>query len=307
MIKAKEKLVRQAVILELKRLSLSLDTELETTAHLSAEDVEDNLREIGIDPNQPLPTKLRQLIFAEASEQQAVYAIGGVGEWVEGERLDQRRKKTSHVCVSNAPLQNECSDEVRSLILEIRFLARQHRYDEALELAIEATQLDPNYWRAWITRGTLLVIADKIDEGDRIFAQVSKDFHDNSKARAAGLHGCAWALETRYGLDPPPDVLLEVSRLYKEALRLDGLRANTRASSLIYHFKSDETDKDWKLLEASGVYEGFLTELAFELNCRGERLNGCGARAYKILLALFMWLRHFMSSDGPRPAAGYSY
>ena len=251
MTKADEKLITRAAISELERLSLLLDTELEVTASMSAEEAEDGLRQMGLNPNQPLT------------------------------------KTPAHVYVSDEPLHNECSDEVKLLILEVRHLANQQRYGEALDLAILATQVDPNYWRAWISRGTLLVLFGEVDAGDKIFDRVAKEFSGNPKAVAAGLHGRAWVKEIRCGLDPSADALQEVTNLYEEALRLDSSRANTRASLLIHSMMSDGADDKAKLLKDSLLREGFFDALRFELTERG-------ARASKALQALPAWLRRLL-------------
>jgi tetratricopeptide (TPR) repeat protein len=260
MSKADEKLIKRAAISELERLALLLDTELGVTASMSIEEIEDELRGMGLDPNQPL------------------------------------KKTQAHAYVSDEPLHNECSDEVKLLILEIRHLAHQRRYKEALDLAIMATQVDPNYWRAWISRGTLLVLFGEVDAGNKIFERVSKEFSGNPKAVAAGLHGRAWVKEVRGGLDLSADTLQEVAGLYEEALRLDISRTNTRASLLISSLMSAKTDDKVKLLEDSVLREGFFDALRFEFTERG-------ARARKAMQALPAWLRRLLFPI--RPILGF--
>jgi tetratricopeptide (TPR) repeat protein len=218
---------------------------------MPVEEVENFLREMGLDPNQPIP------------------------------------KRVAYVSVSDEPLRNECMDEVKLLILEIRCLMRQRRYEEALDLAILATESAPHYWRAWKTRGSLLVLFGKTDEGDRIFEQLLKDFPDNPKAVAAGLHNRAWVREVRCGLSPSADELHEVSRLYEKALQFDSSRVNTRACLLINLLMSNKTDNDQKLLEDSILHEGFFDTLRFELTERG-------AEALKAFQKLPAWLRHLL-------------
>jgi hypothetical protein len=292
MTKAHEKLIRRAAILELEKLSLFLDTELEVTANMSIEEVEDNLREMGFNSSAPRPAEINHLIAEKAGQHQAAYARSAAEQHGTQEaprqspripvhvprslhsrlratrRPDPSFNKAAHVYVSDEPLHNECRDEVKLLILEIRDLAKQERYREALALAVEATRIEPNYWRAWITYGTLLVLFDKEDEGYKIFQQVSRDFPHNPKARAAGLHGCGWVTERRFQLNPAPAVRREVSRYYEKALKLDKSRANTRASLLAHQFLLNETDKFKKLLDESHLYEGFFDHFCFEMDCR---------------------------------------
>lgn len=251
MSKADEKLITRAAISELERLSRFLDTELEVTASMPIEEVENDLREMGFDPNQPLP------------------------------------KKAAYVWVSDEPLRDECTDEIKLLLLEIRHLARQRRYEEALDLAILATESAPHYWRAWKTRGSLLVLFGKTDEGDKIFEQILKDFPNNPKAVAAGLHNRAWVREVRCGLNPSVDELQAVSRLYEKALQFDGSRTNTRACLLINLLMSNSADNNQKLLEDSILHEGFFDALRFELTERG-------AGALKAFQRLPTWLRHLL-------------
>ncbi|HEY0322344.1 MAG TPA: hypothetical protein VGC66_15410 [Pyrinomonadaceae bacterium] len=297
MSKEREKLVTLAAILKLERISLFLDTELEVTAKMSVEEVENNLREMGLAPYKPLPEKIRRLISEQARERQASSLSDGA-EYAGQEALNQGIVMPAHVYVSDEPLQHECEGEVKRLILEIRHLTKQRRYKEALELAVEATQLDPNYWRAWISRGTLLVLFGKDDEGEKIFRQVLNDFSGNPKARAAALHGRAWLMERRYELNPPAKILREVSRLYEKALKLDETRANTRASLLICRKKLGEIDKFEKLQKESSFYEGFLDHLRFELTIR---------RAIEVWQSLSARLRRVLHDINSAPFGNFGY
>jgi tetratricopeptide (TPR) repeat protein len=291
--------VTKAALSELERLSSFLDTELEVSAHLPMGEIEDDLREMGLDPNQPLPMEISQLIFERGRGQQSPDTISDAGELAYSEDSRQDRlKKLAHVYISNEPLRDECSDDVKLLILGIRCLARQQRYEEALNLAREATQIAPDYWRAWISLGTLLVLSGEVDDGDKIFQQVSKDFADNPKAVAAGLHGCAWVKEIRFGLSPSANVRQEMARAYEKSLQLDSSRTNTRACLLIHRLMSDESGKHRKLLEDSVLHEGFFDDLRFELNERGARMN-------KVLQALPTWLRYLLYPLRPLHVGGY--
>lgn len=251
MTKSDDKLLRRAAISELERLSEFFDAELEVTASVSVEEAEADLRELGHDPDQPLP------------------------------------RPVAYVYVSDEPLRDECAGEVKLMILEIRYLTRQRRYAEALDLAVLATETAPHYWRAWISRASLLVLFGRVEAGERIFERVLEEFSDNAKAVAAGLHGRAWVRDIKCGLDPSGEDLREVSRLYEQALELDDSRANTRACLLIHSLMNERSDNDRRLLEESVMCEGFFDELRFEM---AER----GARAVEVLRLLPSWLRRLL-------------
>lgn len=292
--------VTKAALSELERLSSLLNAELEASASISMEEIDDKLREIGLDIGQSLPVETNPLFFEEVCGQHGPKTISGTGELIYLEDLNQARpKRQPHVYVSDESLQDECTDEVKLLILGIRCLARQQRYEEALSLARDATQLAPSYWRAWITLGTLLALFGKVDDADQIFQQVADDFSDNPKAVAAGLHGRAWVNEIRFGFAPPADALQETTRLYEASLQLDNSRTNTRACLVINRLMSDEISKHKKILEDSVLHEGFLDALRFELNERG-------ARIHKVLKALPTWLRHLLYPIRPLHVSDYS-
>ncbi|HXQ36440.1 MAG TPA: tetratricopeptide repeat protein, partial [Anaerolineales bacterium] len=149
-----------------------------------------------------------------------------------------RLTRPTHLFVRNDAIKEECSDEVKLLILKIRELVAQQRYDEALDLALKATRIDPNYWRAKTTLGVLLVALEQLGEGDKIFAEVLRDFPNTNKALATALHARAWVAETRCKLRPEAKELQEISRSYEQALKLDPSIANTRASLFICYAKS---------------------------------------------------------------------
>jgi tetratricopeptide (TPR) repeat protein len=214
------------------------------------------------------------------------------------EAEDEMRGRRPHVYVSDEPLQSECADEVKLLILAIRHLARQRRYEEALSLAREATRLVPSYWRARITLGTLLALFEKTDEAEQIFRQVATDFADDPKAAAAGLHGQAWINEIKFDASLPADVSRETTRLYEASLQLDNSRANTRACLAIKRLMSDEGSGHEKGLDDSVLHEGFLDNLRFELD------EG-GARIQEVLKAVPTWLRHLLYPIRPRNVSDY--
>jgi len=212
---------------------------------------------------------------------------------------DETRGPRPHVYVSDEPLHNECADEVKLLILGIRYLARQQRYEEALSLAQEATRLAPSYWRAQVTLGTLLGLFGKVEEAEQIFRQVVTEFADNQKAVAAGLHGQAWINEIRFGFPLPAEVFWETTCLYETSLRLDDSRTNTRACLAVRRLMSDEDGGIAKGLEDSVLREGFLENFRFEL-------DECGARIQEVLREAPTWLRHLLYPLRPLNVSDYS-
>ena len=190
--------------------------------------------------------------------------------------------------VSDEPLSNHCADhEAKLLILKIRHLSKQKRYEEALGLAFKATRDYPACWRGWSSLGALMVQLGNVDEGDKVLAQVLSDFPDDDKALGAALHNRAWVLEIKGGLNPSASARREHMRLYARALKHDPSLVNTRACLYIGRLLLGETDKAEKLLENSLLYEGFLDALSFEL---AER----GASAHKALQMFPSWLRSIL-------------
>lgn len=202
-----------------------------------------------------------------------------------------------HTYVSDEPLFKECSDDAKLLVLEIRHLAKQQRFDEALTLAKKATGIDPNCWRSWTSLGALHVQLGDVEEGDKLFAQVLRDFANNNKASAAAWHNRAWVQEIKNGCNPSLHALRESSRLYEKALKLDDTRVNTRACLLIIRQMLGEADKAERLLEDSVLYEGFLDALRLEFDERG-------ARTHQVLQTLPKWLRHLMYPIRRNPSGG---
>jgi tetratricopeptide (TPR) repeat protein len=215
------------------------------------------------------------------------------------EAEDETTAGRPHVYVSDEPLHSECADEVKLLILGIRHLARQQRYEEALSLAREATRLAPSYWRAWVTLGTLLALFGKVEEAEKIFRRVVTDFAGDPKAVAAGLHCHAWINEIRFGDRPPGDVPQETTRLYEAALRLDNSRTNPRACLAISRLMSEGGGGHEQELEDSVLHEGFLENLRFELDKRGARIQ-------EVLKAIPTWLRHLLYPIRPLNVSDYS-
>jgi tetratricopeptide (TPR) repeat protein len=277
----------------------TLDEPFEIIAETTNAGIEDEPREMSIDPRR-LPSLSLDQLLAEKGES----------------------KIPAYVYISDESLDDEpATNEVKLLMLELRELSGQRRYKESLELARQATLLEPHYWRAWISYGSLLALLGNIDEGETIFRCVLKDFSDNPKAVAAALHNCAFAKEDRCELKPSGEDLREVSRLYEEALRLDNSRDNTRASLLINEVSrlheeasrlddsrdntrvslllnpllSRQTGKGQKPLEGSLQCEDFYDALEFEIEEREAR----GVKMYKVIQVLPMWLRNLLFGNGP--------
>jgi tetratricopeptide (TPR) repeat protein len=236
-------------------------------------------------------------------------------------------KSPAYVYISDESLDDEpATNEVKHLMLELRELSGLRRYEEALELARQATLLEPRYWRAWISYGSLLALLGNLDEGEAIFRRVREDYADNSKAVAAALHNCAFAKEVRCGLKSSAEDLREVSRLYEESSKLDDSRENTRASFLINEvfrlheefwglngsrdrtraslllasLLTGQTGAGHKPLKESLEYEDFYDALEFEIEERVSR----GAKMYKVLQVLPVWLRNLLYGTGPNHFGG---
>lgn len=305
MTKKGEKNSTPASVWELAMLCSLLDLEFGVTADMSIEEVESGLRAMGLDPDAPPPAGIRQLFLGGDGEPSAPSAAAGLAAagLAAGSEL-----KTTHVYIHNDSLHGECSYKVQRLILRIRSLSRQGRYGEALGLVVEANRLEPDYWRARVTLGTLLVMFGRLDEGEEMFRQVSEESADNPKARAHALHALAWAKETRCGLAPSGEVAEEVTELYAESLRLDQQRANTRASLLIHLWPQDEGGEADRLLAESLLCEGFFEELGSESAFRGDHArDGRAAQVRAFQQRLSPWLRDIVCYAGPVTPSVYSY
>jgi tetratricopeptide (TPR) repeat protein len=250
-----------------------LNEACEITANMTSAEIEDELRGAGTDPR-PMPSLSLDLALTKKSES----------------------KNLAYVYVSDDSLDNESTiDKVRGLIFDLRHLTQQKRYEEALELARQATLLDPHYWRAWISYGSLLALLGNLDEGEAIFRRVLEDFSDNPKAVAAALHNCAFAKEVRCKLNPTEEDLRVYLPMYEVALRLDDSRANTHASVLINTALLRQLEKDQKLLEDSLQREGCLDAMKFETKERGSK----GAKTYKFLQGFSIEIRNRLNSTSP--------
>jgi tetratricopeptide (TPR) repeat protein len=268
--------IRRKAISELERLSKSLDEAFDITADMTVAEIEQGLREMGVDPHALPPLSLGGVFSEERAPAGPAYAF-----------------------VSGDPLRDEPAPvEVKLLILKLRLLAQQQRYPEALELAARATLLAPDYWRAWISFGGLLILTGRLDDGEAIYHRARVDFAGDPKAVAAALHGCACVKEIRCKLNPSAEDLREVASLYEEALELDGTRTSTRACLVISSLLSRQTDKGRKLFEDSLLCEGFFDSMLLELGERGVR--NYGAKMYKVMQALPLWFRNLLYGAGPR-------
>jgi tetratricopeptide (TPR) repeat protein len=201
----------------------------------------------------------------------------------------------AYVYVSDELLDDEpTTDEVKRLIIEVRHQTRQRRYQEALELARQATEIDPHYWRAWTSYGSLLALLGNLDEGEAIFHRVKKDFSDNPKAVAAALHNCAFAKEVTCEFDPSEENFQEILHEYEDALSLDDSRTNTRASLFINSAMSCQPDKGRSLIEDFVECEDFVSDMALETEERQAR----GVKTYKFLQVLSMPFRNRLYDAG---------
>jgi tetratricopeptide (TPR) repeat protein len=207
----------------------------------------------------------------------------------------------AYVYVSNEPLDDEpTTDAVKRMIFAVRHLTRQRCYEEALELAGRATRLDPHYWRAWISYGSLLALFGNMDEGEAIFHRVLKDFPDNPKAVAAALHNCAFAEEVRCRLKPSEANFRKILPRYEEALSLDESRANTRVSFFINLALSCQFDKGQRVIEGHLQGEEIFADMALETEERGAR----EVKTYKFTQVLPLSFRDRLCGTGPAPSRG---
>lgn len=291
-------------ISELAMLCSLLDLEFGVTADMSIEEIESGLREMGLDPNAPPPASVRQLFLDGNDERLALSAAGlAAAGLAPGSEL-----KTTHVYVHNDSLQGECSEAVQLLMHRFRSLARQGRYAEALGLAVEANRLEPGYWRARVSMGTLFVMFGRLDEGEEMFRQVSIDCAGNPKALAHALHALAWAKETRCGLAPSAEAGKEVTELYAESLRLDQHRANTRASLLLNLWPRAQGEEVDRLLAESSLCEGFFEELRAESAFRGKHAPAERATQVRAFQGgLSAWLKDLICYAGSAGPSVYSY
>src|SRR5687768_12662748 len=146
MTKTRGPAIRQKAIAELEKLSWSLEAEFEITANMTISEIDDEIRERGVDPHQ-LPSFDLSRIVSDKGEQ----------------------KSFAYAYVSDDLLRDEpITDEVKLLILRLRHLSRQRRYNEALQLAERAMLLAPDYWRALISYAGLLVLLGDVEQGEVI-------------------------------------------------------------------------------------------------------------------------------------------
>lgn len=217
--------------------------------------------------------------------------------------LCQGETVRKRVFVLSESLRGECSEKVELLMLRIRHLAKHQRYDEALGLARKTIKFAPDYYRARINLGTLLVMCDQMDEGDETFRHVLEDFADNPKAVAAALHCRAWVKELSFRHDAPSD-MTKVAHMYEQALEMDGSLADTRAC-LFFSLMDDEAAAYDGLLKDSIRREGFLDAFEFELDERATEQGSEWRR--KVLQLLPTWFRNLFLPAGTTYAEEFGY
>jgi tetratricopeptide (TPR) repeat protein len=273
MIKNRGQVTRQLAISELEKLANSLDREFQIISNLPIEEVEGELRRMGVDPRHLHSLSLDQMLSGKSLSKSVAYAY-----------------------VSDELLRDEpITGEVKDLILQLRQLGHQHRYQEALRIAERAMSIAPDYWRARNSYATCCLLLGDLDKGEEIFHRMRVEFSDNPKAIAAALHGCACAKEFRGKLNLAETNVLEVSRLYEDALKFDGSRANTRACLVINSVLSGEVNKSRNLIEESRQCEGFFEALSFELAERSAREYA--AKMYKVVQVFPIWLRNLLDGS----------
>jgi tetratricopeptide (TPR) repeat protein len=276
MAQTRKQAIRARAISELEKLSLALDMDLEITANMTIGEIDDELRGMGIDPD---PRQLSPIDFGETLPEKSASSAPAYA-YVSDELLAQER----------------ATDEVKLLIRQVRHLGQRQRFEEALKLAEQATVLAPDYWRAWISYGGLLVVLGHVDEGEAVYVRTREQFPDDSKAVAAAVHGCACVKEIRHEFNGSREDFLEVTRLYEEALKFDDSRANTRACLIINSALSGQISKSEQLLGDSLECDGFFDAMWFELRERGAREYA--AKMYKVMQAFPLWFRDFLYGNG---------
>jgi hypothetical protein len=125
MSKTNEKLITQIAISELERLSLSLDTELEVVANMPIEEVEDNLRQMGLDPNQPLPPNINKLASERSYGQESIFTSDN-----EVGYSDNTHSNKDHtVFISHSSSDTSFRDELREFL--------KHTFHESVYITME--------------------------------------------------------------------------------------------------------------------------------------------------------------------------
>ncbi len=267
--------IRKRAISELKRLAWDIDTDFEVTANLSLAEIDEELRSMGVAPERLEGLSLEQILAQTSPPKTPAYAY-----------------------ISNELLADEqVSSDAKLLILKLRHLGRQQRYPEVLELSRQVIQLAPNYWRGWISYSGVQVLLGNLHDGKVILDRILRDYSENPKALGAAFHGQGNLREIRSRLNLSVNELMEVTKLYEEALKFDPFRTNTRACLIINYALSGEVEKSRQLIEESSHYEGFFDEMSHELRERGER--GYAAKMYRVLPAFPMWFRNLMHGSWP--------
>lgn len=123
MSKTNEKAIKRAAVSELEKLSLSIDTDLEVVANMPIEEVEDGLRQLGLDPNQKLPVRISQLVSEEVSEQQSLSTSNNVVDDAAAKRPDDAPiKKLPKVFLSYSHADKGLQDRLLNSTLKLRNL-----------------------------------------------------------------------------------------------------------------------------------------------------------------------------------------
>src|ERR1041384_935654 len=109
MAKNRAQKIRRLAISELEKLAISIDQEFEITSNMPIEEMEHELLEMGVDLRHLHSLSLEQMLAGKPLSTSAAYAY-----------------------VSDDLRQGEpITSEVKELILQLRYLGRQHRYEEA--------------------------------------------------------------------------------------------------------------------------------------------------------------------------------
>lgn len=266
--------IRKRAISELKRLAWDIDTDFEVTANLPIAEIDEELRSMGVAPERLEALGLEQILAQTSTPKTPAYAY-----------------------ISNELLADErVTSDAKLLILKLRHLGRQQRYPEVLELTRQITHLAPNYWRGWINYSGAQVLLGNLHESEVILDRIFCDYSGDPKAVGAVFHGRANVKEIRSRLNPSVAELMEITKLYEEALKFDPWRTNTRACLVINFVLSGQIEKSRQLIEESSHYEGFFDEMSHELRERGEREYA--AKMYRVLPAFPMWFRNLMHGSG---------
>lgn len=193
-----------------------------------------------------------------------------------------------HAYISNEPIEDECGDDAKQLIDEVKELSRQGLFEEALKRAMRAAEIAPDCWRAYTSIGALLAKLCRLAEADKVLSDVLRKFRHNNKARACAFHNKAGILEAKSRRNPSTESLFAQRSLLEESLQLDPDRLYTRASLVIVLTQLGEMSQAEKIIEDSLTYRDFPEAFLFELESRGI--------VVEILSKLPRWVERLLSS-----------